>query len=45
MKIAIESQLTTTRKIVRLDVHLLEGQTPLTTKSAIFLIWLFYQAY
>jgi hypothetical protein len=33
MKIA---QLATTRKIVRLDVHLLEVQTPLTMKSAIF---------
>ncbi len=45
MKITIESQLATTGKIVRLDVHLLEGQTPLTMKSEIFLIWLFYQAH
>jgi hypothetical protein len=44
MKIAIELQLATTWKIVRLDVHLLEGPTPLTMKTAIFLIWRFYQA-
>jgi hypothetical protein len=44
-EIAIELQLATTWKIVRLDVHLLKGQTPLTMKTAIFLICGFYQAY